>query len=69
MPAPKQKSLRLYSTEELSELFDIPEETLKRWRKTGYGPKSLLIGKHRRYRECDVREWLDDLAAREPQPV
>jgi excisionase family DNA binding protein len=62
MAAPKTRSLRLYSTEELSELLGIPAETLKRWRKTGYGPKSLPIGKHRRYRECDVEEWLAGLA-------
>ena len=59
MAAPKPDRLRLYSTPELSALFGIPEETLKRWRKTGYGPPSKRIGKHVRYRGCDALEWLD----------
>lgn len=50
---------RLLSMPEVSERLDKPLETLKRWRKTGYGPPSFLIGRSVRYDESDLDAWID----------
>ena len=55
MTAPK--AVRHLSPAELSERLGIPVETLKRWRRTGFGPRFLRAGRHIRYRLTDVEAW------------
>ena len=50
-------AVRHLTSEELSERLGIPVATLKRWRRTGYGPKFIRIGKHIRYRLIDIEAW------------
>lgn len=51
--------VRHYTTEELAERLggDFSPETVKRWRKTGDGPRYIRVGKHVRYREADIEAW------------
>jgi excisionase family DNA binding protein len=55
MTAPK--AVRHLSPAELSERLGVPAETLKRWRRTGAGPRFLRVGRHIRYRTADVEAW------------
>jgi excisionase family DNA binding protein len=50
---------RHLTTEELAERLggDFSAETVKRWRKTGDGPRFIRVGKHVRYRETDIEAW------------
>lgn len=43
---------------EVSQRLDKPIETLRRWRKTSYGPPSFLLGGDVRYDEDDLEAWL-----------
>ena len=56
MTPPRTRHL---TTDELAERLggDFSVETVKRWRKTGTGPKYIRVGKHVRYRLADVEAW------------
>ncbi|HLN05729.1 MAG TPA: helix-turn-helix domain-containing protein [Acidimicrobiales bacterium] len=57
---------KLLSTEELAELLGVPVATIYRWRHYGGpGPTAIRVGKHLRWRESDVDEWIDGLAEQE----
>jgi hypothetical protein len=44
---------------EFSQVIGVPVATVRKWRYTGYGPKSARIGKRVFYRTADVHAWLD----------
>ena len=50
---------RLMTVQELSDLLQIPEQTIYWWHGEGLGPKAIRIGKHLRYRPEAVEAWLD----------
>ena len=35
----------------------VSVETVKYWLKTGYGPRSMKVGKHRRWRLTEIEAW------------
>ncbi|MFF0543834.1 helix-turn-helix domain-containing protein [Nocardia thailandica] len=45
------------STPELAERLKIPTKTLAAWAGSGYGPPFARMGRYRRYRLGDVRDW------------
>ncbi|MGW5439231.1 helix-turn-helix domain-containing protein [Nocardia asteroides] len=47
------------STAELAARLKIPVKTLANWAASGAGPRFARMGRHRRYRLGDVREWED----------
>lgn len=49
----------LWTTEVLSEYLSVPVQTIYDWRTRGYGPPGIRLGRHLRFRESDVFEWLD----------
>jgi excisionase family DNA binding protein len=51
--------LENFTPPQLSEYLQIPEETLRKWRLQGTGPKYVRIGKHVRYRRMQVDRWLE----------
>jgi DNA-binding transcriptional MerR regulator len=55
MPPPK-----LYTTEEVAEIFQVPIDTVRDWRGKGYGPKGQRYGRHVRYPEEEVTAFRDD---------
>lgn len=50
----------------LAAWIQLPEASVRMWRYRGGGPKWHRIGKHVRYRRCDVEAWL---AEREREAV
>jgi len=45
---------------ELADLVRLPLGTIYAWRHKGTGPPALKVGRHIRYRRCDVDAWLDE---------
>jgi predicted DNA-binding transcriptional regulator AlpA len=45
---------------EVAQVIGVPIDTVRHWRKTGYGPKSARIGRRVFYRAADVHAWLND---------
>jgi DNA-binding transcriptional MerR regulator len=54
----KDRDTGLMSPGRLAEMLDIPPDTVKAWRARNAGPVYYRIGKHVRYDERDVRDWL-----------
>jgi excisionase family DNA binding protein len=50
-------NIKHLTTRELAERLDVPEETVRHWRKTGTGPDYMRAGRYVRYREPDVVRW------------
>jgi predicted site-specific integrase-resolvase len=51
---------KLYSADELAEIFGVAASTLARWRRTGEPNLPYLrLGNRVRYRACDIQEFLD----------
>ena len=48
----------LFDGPALAELLGLPERTPEQWRYLGRGPKFMRVGRHIRYRESDVLEWM-----------
>ncbi|GHG18816.1 helix-turn-helix domain-containing protein [Amycolatopsis sp. NPDC005961] len=53
---------RLWTVEDVSNYLGVPVSTLYQWRTKGYGPAGRRIGKYVRYRQEDVRSWVDQLS-------
>ena len=51
------KAVRHLTAEALAERLDVPVLTVKYWLRTGYGPQSIKVGRHRRYRLTEVEAW------------
>lgn len=50
---------RLLLLEDAAEQYGFPIETLRDWRKKGYGPPSAKLGRRVFYREADFDAWID----------
>lgn len=49
----------LWTIHDVSAYLRIPVETLRAWRKRGYGPPTRKMGKHLRYAPAAVRRWAE----------
>lgn len=49
----------LWTPAQLAEYLGVPVQTLYDWRWKGVGPTPLKVGRHLRYRESDIKAWLD----------
>jgi len=49
---------QLLSANDLALLLDIPLRTIYQWRYVGSGPPAAKLGRHLRYRRCDVESWI-----------
>jgi excisionase family DNA binding protein len=49
---------RLLTARELARYLDVPVSTLYWWRHREEGPPGFRVGKHLRYRQRDVDEWV-----------
>jgi hypothetical protein len=45
------------TTQELADRYQVPVESVRKWRGEGTGPRGARFGKHVRYRLSDVEEW------------
>jgi predicted DNA-binding transcriptional regulator AlpA len=54
----------LLTSKDVARLLQVAPSTLCRWRQTGKGPRVYWLGSGSpRYREDDVLEWLERMAA------
>ncbi len=51
-------SVNLFDDKTLAAFLQIPAKTPAQWRYLGRGPAFIRVGRHVRYRESDVTEWL-----------
>lgn len=45
---------------EAARVLRVAVATMRYWRQLGSGPRSFKVGRHVRYWECEVRDWLHD---------
>ena len=64
--SPFQRSERLMTLLEVSQLLGVPVATLYGWRHRGEGPTGYRIGRHVRYRRAAVEEWIETQADQRP---
>ncbi|MGH8936986.1 MAG: helix-turn-helix transcriptional regulator [Acidimicrobiia bacterium] len=49
---------RLLSVQELARYLDVPVATIYAWRYRGEGPPGFRVGRHLRFRQSDVEQWI-----------
>jgi len=55
---------KMLTSQQVAELLHVAPSTLCRWRATGKGPRVYWLGTASpRYREDDILEWLERVAA------
>ncbi len=59
---------RLLSTKEVAEMLQVPANTIHQWLHVGTAPRSLKIGRHRRWILSDVERWAEARADRPAVP-
>jgi excisionase family DNA binding protein len=64
-PAPRRGAERLLSAQELADYLEVPVKTIYTWRHRNTGPRGFRVGRHLRFRWCDVESWLAGLIAEE----
>lgn len=68
MDADLEPDDRLLDPTDVSALLSIPTATLANWRSNSVGPPYLRVGRHVRYRQCDLDEWIES-RVRRPEAV
>lgn len=48
----------LLEFDDVSKIMHTPVETLRKWRRNGYGPQSAKFGRRVMYRRSDVEAWI-----------
>lgn len=48
----------LWTPPETAAFLGVPVATLYQWRRRGYGPPAIRVGRHLRYEPAAVRAWL-----------
>jgi len=59
----KQDQQEIMTTAEVAAMLQVSVSTLKYWLYCDKAPKSIKIGKHRRFRRADVQRWIDEHTA------
>jgi excisionase family DNA binding protein len=57
----------LWSTDDVAKFLGVPAATVRYWTWLGVGPKSMKIGRYRRFRRSDVERWAE-ARAELPEP-
>lgn len=60
---PRRRDDRLASREEVADYLGVPARTLAQWAYQSKGPAYRIVGRHARYRWCDVDNWVEAQAA------
>jgi predicted DNA-binding transcriptional regulator AlpA len=63
-PTLENRTERLLTVREVAEWLNVAEGTLRYWRHTHRGPRSLTLQGGVRYRAGDIEEWLERGAKR-----
>ena len=48
----------LWDMDQLSAYLKVPKRTLYRWRTQHYGPRGIRVGRHVRYAQSEVIDWV-----------
>lgn len=56
--------LTFITTDELAELCRTDSATVRYWRKTGFGPRGVRVGRKVLYPNAVVLAWFEELATR-----
>jgi excisionase family DNA binding protein len=51
---------RLLTVEDLAEYLEVPVATVYAWRYRDAGPPGFRVGRHLRFRWCDVESWIEE---------
>lgn len=54
---------KIITLEEVAALLRVPVGTLRYWRHQGTGPQGFKVGRHVRYTEGAVSQWLEQQQA------
>ncbi|MSO78184.1 MAG: DNA-binding protein [Acidimicrobiia bacterium] len=54
---------RLLTITEVAERLQVPPATIYYWRGLGRGPRGARVGRHVRYREADVADYIECIFA------
>ncbi|MFC2176980.1 helix-turn-helix transcriptional regulator [Actinomycetota bacterium] len=54
---------RLLTVEDLANYLDVPVATVYAWRYRRQGPPGFRVGRHLRFRWCDVEGWIQERIA------
>lgn len=46
-----------WGIDDVANYLGVPKQTVYSWRKTGYRPTAIRVGKHLRWRDSVVLEW------------
>jgi excisionase family DNA binding protein len=57
--------MKLLTAAEAAEILRAPEATLRYWRHTGQGPRSVKTGRRILYRPEDLETWIQERYAAE----
>jgi excisionase family DNA binding protein len=49
----------LWSTDDVADYLGVPVSTVRYWVWLGVGPKSMKIGRYRRFKASDVEKWAE----------
>ena len=60
---------RLHRPEEVAEALGVPVATLYQWRYKGIGPTAVKVGRHLRYRDEDVTQFIENLGGESSSDV
>ncbi len=52
----------LLTISETAAYLKVPVETLRKWRAQSRGPKAVKLGRHLRYRQEDIDQWVKEQA-------
>lgn len=59
--SPAKESMELLNTQEAADFLGVPEATMRHWRHVQKGPKSIRIGRHVRYVQAQLEEYVQQL--------
>jgi excisionase family DNA binding protein len=48
----------LLTVQEVADYLEVPVATIYGWRYRREGPPGFRIGRHLRFRRCDVQDWI-----------
>lgn len=51
---------QLLRTRDLAEMLNVDVSTIYRWRRNGFGPRSIKVGGLVRYDKADVQRYIDE---------
>jgi excisionase family DNA binding protein len=54
------------TTKDVAERYDVPVETVRKWRNDGTGPRGARFGRHVRYPLGELERWERELLDTDP---